>query len=406
MQRSVMHTASDRLAAITGPEHLRLGEDDGVVAISPANTEQVSAILRFANENSVAVTPYGAGTKQGWGKAVAPALTLHTHRLNTLREHTWQDMTATVEAGCSWSSMQSALSRHGQFVALDPFWPDRATVGGIVATNDSGPLRLKYGSLRDLIIGMTVVLADGTIAHTGGKVVKNVAGYDLHKLMTGAFGTLGIITEVTFRLHAVPRHMRSYTVTSRTAGPLGIMLLKLTDSHLSSQSIQLRAAKGLFALDIRLSALPEALDAQAAPLATLAQSFELTVDPSGTDAWNAWHDRADHKEVFTIKATMLPSEIARFAEAVDVLDGTSVTQATGIMMANVPAASAPRLPALRRDLEEAGGSLTILGQPAGVRSPALDPWGTPPDTLTLMHEIKRRFDPNRILNPGRFLGGI
>ena len=130
-------------------------------------------------------------------------------------------MTATVEAGCSWSAMQAALARHGQFVALDPLWPDRATVGGIVATNDSGPLRLRYGSLRDLIIGMTIVLADGTIARTGGKVVKNVAGYDLHKLMTGAFGTLGIITEVTFRLHSVPRHTRSFTVTSIQRRPAG-----------------------------------------------------------------------------------------------------------------------------------------------------------------------------------------
>ena len=113
--------------------------------------------------------------------------------MNALREHAWQDMTCTVEAGCTWAAMQAELARHGQMVALDPLWPERATVGGIVATNDSGALRLKYGGLRDLIIGMTVVLADGTIAKSGGKVVKNVAGYDLHKLMTGSFGTLGVI---------------------------------------------------------------------------------------------------------------------------------------------------------------------------------------------------------------------
>ena len=101
-------------------------------------------------------------------------------------------MTCTVEAGCTWAAMQAALARHGQMVALDPLWPEKATVGGVVATNDSGCFRLKYGGLRDLIIGMTIVLADGTIAKTGGKVVKNVAGYDLHKLMTGAFGTLGV----------------------------------------------------------------------------------------------------------------------------------------------------------------------------------------------------------------------
>ncbi len=127
-------------------------------------------------------------------------------RFDRVLEHTWQDLTCTVQAGCTWQSLQDALAQHGQFVALDPLWPERATVGGIIASNDSGSLRLRYGSLRDLVIGMTVVLADGTVAQVGGKVVKNVAGYDLHKLLIGAFGTLGVITEVTFRLHAIPRH--------------------------------------------------------------------------------------------------------------------------------------------------------------------------------------------------------
>ncbi len=121
-----------------------------------------------------------------------------------------------------WSNMQSSLAKPGQFVALDPLWPDRATIGGIVATNDSGSLRLRYGSLRDLIIGMTIVLADGTIARSGGKVVKNVAGYDLHKLMTGAFGTLGIITEVCFRppLHSQARQASRFRHARSSLSPI------------------------------------------------------------------------------------------------------------------------------------------------------------------------------------------
>ena len=153
----------------------------------------MAAVLRFAHENGLAVTPTGGGTKLEWGNPVEPAIQLSLERMHRLHEHAWQDMTCTVEAGLPWKAMQAELARHGQMVALDPLWPDRATVGGIVATNDSGALRLKYGGLRDLIIGMTIVLADGTIARTGGKVVKNVAGYDLHKLMTGSFGTLGVI---------------------------------------------------------------------------------------------------------------------------------------------------------------------------------------------------------------------
>ena len=177
-------TITASLASITGPEHLRAL--NGATVVAPANSEEVAAILRLAQDNHFAVVPWGGGTKQGWGYPVAPMVILETHRLNVIREHTWQDMTCTVEAGCTWASLQSALAQHGQCVALDPLWPARATVGGIVATNDSGVLRLRYGSLRDLVIGMTIVLADGTVAHTGGKVVKNVAGYDLHKLMIGA----------------------------------------------------------------------------------------------------------------------------------------------------------------------------------------------------------------------------
>ena len=154
------------LAAVIGAEHLL--SSGGTIFVAPGNTEEVAAVLRLANENDCSVGAWGGGTKQGWGYPVAPALVLEMHRLNVLREHTWQDMTCSVEAGCTWASLQSTLGQHGQFVALDPLWPERATVGGIVATNDSGALRLKYGGLRDLIIGMTIVLADGTVAKTGG----------------------------------------------------------------------------------------------------------------------------------------------------------------------------------------------------------------------------------------------
>lgn len=188
-----------RLAAIVGPADTQLAGD--AIRVAPGSTGQISEVLRFANERGLSVVPTGGGTKVGWGNPVAPEIFLSLARMNAVREHAWQDLTCTVEAGCTWAAMQAALADHGQTVALDPLWPDHATVGGVVATNDSGALRLRYGGLRDLIIGMTIVLADGTIAKTGGKVVKNVAGYDLHKLMTGSFGTLGVITEVNFRLH-------------------------------------------------------------------------------------------------------------------------------------------------------------------------------------------------------------
>ena len=387
-----MQEITSPLEAITGSEHVR--SLNGAVAVAPGSAEEVAAVLTLAQKTHCAVVGLGGGTKQGWGNPVEPALLLETHRLNVLREHTWQDMTCVVEAGCTWASLESALAQHGQHVALDPLWPERATIGGIVATNDSGALRLRYGGLRDLIIGMTIVLADGTIAHTGGKVVKNVAGYDLHKLMIGAFGTLGIVTSVNFRLHSIPPSTQTFSLSAPAAEPLGKLLLKLLHAQLSTVAIQLRGAGEGFALDIQLACLPEVLNSQVAMLAPMTPS-------EGHDVWQARQQLMSQDLV--CKGTMLPTEIARFAERVRVLGGESVTQATGIMMAGFPVTAAGQVPQLRRELEEAGGSLMVVKQPAETK---LACWGTPPDSFPLMKEIKRQFDPEGILNPGRFLGGI
>jgi glycolate oxidase FAD binding subunit len=394
-----MQDFSGPLAAIVGPEHVRsLGE---AIAVTPGNTEEIAAVLRLALENHLAVVECGGGTKQGWGYPVTPAVVLEMHRLNTLREHTWQDMTCSVEAGCTWAALQAGLAQHGQFVAVDPLWPDKATVGGIVATNDSGALRQRYGGLRDLIIGMTIVLADGTIAHTGGKVVKNVAGYDLHKLMIGAFGTLGVVTSVNFRLHSIPRCQQSFTVSARSVEPVGRVMLAMLHAQLSTVAIQLRGGADGFDLDIQLASLPEVLETQAGALELLAQGEGLGLRAAADEVWNARQRQLTADVV--CKGTMLPSEIARFAERVRGLGGESVTQAGGIMIAGFPVSAAGQLPHLRRELEEASGSLMVLKQPAETK---LDCWGTLPDSLPLMREIKRRFDPERVLNPGRFLGQI
>jgi glycolate oxidase FAD binding subunit len=387
------------LAAITGSEHLRM--EGSVLAVAPANSDEIAAVLRLAQENHLAVVCRGGGTKQGWGYAVGPGLLLDMHRLNALREHTWQDMTCTVEAGCTWSAMQSGLAQHGQNVAVDPLWSDRATVGGIVATNDSGALRLRYGGLRDLIIGMTIVLADGTIAQTGGKVVKNVAGYDLHKLMIGAFGTLGVITSVNFRLHSMSQCTQSFSVSSPAAEPLGKLMLKLLHAQVSTVAIQLRGTAGGFDLDIQLASLAEVLHTQAAAVEEMAQSEGLSSSAAGDEIWEARQARLAGETV--CKGTMLPAHVARFAERVRGLGGESVTQGTGIMIASFPTAAAEGLLALRREMEEAGGSLMVLKQPAEMK---IDCWGRLPDSLPLMREIKRRFDPEGILNPGRFIGHI
>src|SRR5207302_4207274 len=138
------------------------------------------------------VIPLCGCTKLSWGNPPSRASLLRsTARLNRVLEHAWADLTVTIGAGCTIQTLQQTLAQHGQCLALDPLWPEKATVGGILSTNDSGALRLRFGALRDLIIGVTIALPDGTLASSGGKVVKNVAGYDLPKLATGALGTLG-----------------------------------------------------------------------------------------------------------------------------------------------------------------------------------------------------------------------
>ena len=246
----------EQLITLIGAEHV-VARENGLL-VSPANTSEVSVILRFANENGLTVNPVGGATKQSWGNPTKAAVHLNLTRLNRVIEHPWQDLTCTVQAGCTWQQLQETLKKHGQFVALDPLWPESATVGGILATNDSGALRHRYGSLRDLVIGMTLVLADGTIARSGGKVVKNVAGYDLCKLVTGSFGTLAIITEATFRLHSLPQHTQSFTVSAPQAQQLAPLMASIRASHLLTQALQIRGDSDGFHLDIQLNTHPEA----------------------------------------------------------------------------------------------------------------------------------------------------
>src|ERR1700736_3791622 len=190
------------------------GPDDTVAGVQPR------MVFEPQNEAELAaglgVIPRGSGSKDAWGNPPVRAdLILSTARLDRIIEHAWADLTVSVEAGCTFATLQNTLAQHGQRIAVDPLWPEHGTVGGILSTNDSGTLRIRYGGFRDLIIGVTIALPDGTLASSGGKVVKNVAGYDLPKLVTGALGTLGIITRAIFRLHPLPRNVRSFTFSAR-----------------------------------------------------------------------------------------------------------------------------------------------------------------------------------------------
>ena len=358
------------------------GERFGAAVVEPADEQEVASILRNANENGLGVIPTGGGTKLDWGNPPRRAdVMLSTRRLNRILEHAWADLTVTVEAGCTVAELQHTLAQHGQRLAIDPLWPECATIGGILSTNDSGSLRLGYGALRDLIIGVTLVLADGTIAKSGGKVVKNVAGYDLPKLATGGFGTLGVIARAVFRLHPLPRNTRTLTIAVESANAMQRVILAILNAQLVPAAMQARNGS----VDILLEGTLDGIAAQQSAIKEFGEVRE-----GSPDVWKAREELWGEGTI--VKFTTLPSQMA----AASAFFSSFVIQATGIGYARFDG----DLEGLRRAMEQGGGSLVILG------GTTLDAWGSPGDALPLMRAVKAQFDPKGTLNPGRFVGGI
>lgn len=400
----VLTNLAEHLAPLVGSEFVE--ERTGVFVVSPKDTHEVAAIMGFADHHGLKVRPTGGRTKLTWGVAAEPQIEISLQRLNCVVDHPWQDLTCTVQAGCTWETLQQTLARHGQFVALDPLWPSTATVGGICATNDSGALRHRYGSLRDQVLGMTIVLADGTIARTGGRVVKNVAGYDLPKLMVGSLGTLAVITEVTFRLYALPRYAQSFTVAAESAKKLAPLMQEIRDSHLATQALQLRSATSGFALDIQLNAHPEAK--QEAMLELMCRRNDLplaSVSPAPSP-----REALFHADAVVVKGTMLPQDVASFADYIQREGGSSVIQSYGVMYANFSYKKRDSVSVfgvvkdLWIDLKD-DGSLTVLNVPDALAA-EYAAWPTREETApftseaaVLANAVKQQFDPNQTLNP-------
>jgi glycolate dehydrogenase FAD-binding subunit len=386
------------------------------LVLEPTSEQQIATALRFANDAGLAVIPRGGGTKLGWGNTPSRAdVILSTARLDKIIEHPWADLTVSVEAGCTIEKLQNALAQHGQRLALDPLWPAQATIGGILSTNDSGSLRLRFGALRDLIIGVTLALPDGTLASSGGKVVKNVAGYDLPKLVTGAYGTLAVITRAFFRLHPLPRNTKTLSISGCTLEEMQRVILAIQDSKLAHTSLQARMAQDAEpVVDILLEGTEAGIAAQEGQLRAIGGPASTREASSAT--WNASQELwnfADSSAIAMAKITTLPASIAGTAEAVQRVAASHKThwkltmQATGIGWMRLE--SSPQnlhavLSDLRFELEHSGGSLVILRGPSEMER--LDTWGQATDALALMRAVKNQFDAKNTLNPGRFVGGI
>jgi glycolate oxidase FAD binding subunit len=413
------------LQAIVTPAHVHAADANDTIAgvqphfvVAPGTEEELAKVLRLANGAGLSVIPCGGATKLDWGNPPSRAdLVLSTSRLDKIVEHAWADMTVTVEAGCTVQNLQNTLAQHGQRLALDALWPERATIGGVLSTNDSGALRLRFGSLRDLIIGVTLALPDGTVAHSGGKVVKNVAGYDLQKLATGALGTLGVITRAIFRLHPIPHHSRTLQISAPTAAEAQRTVNAIQDSKLAHSALQVVLSSSSHPrVDVLLEGTEAGVQGQEEQLRRLIAP--LTAEPGATDTWSARQtlysfSGAVSERVAVAKIAFLPSAIAatsdslaQIAEAHN-LAWEMVLQAIGtasVRFEGNASALQTALQSLRQHLEQNGGSLILQRRPAELAS--LDAWGSAGDALSLMKAIKMRFDPHATLNPGRFVGGI
>lgn len=375
--------------------------------VRPQTAEEAAVALAHAAGERKSVRILGAGTKQGWGNPVPqPAVVLQTASLHRIIEHNVGDLTATVQAGVPLAEAQAKFAAEDQMLALDPpLGAERnATIGGVFATADSGPLRHRYGGPRDLIVGITVALSDGTVARAGGKVIKNVAGYDLAKLFTGSFGTLGAIMSVNVRLH--PRPQAFATALGVSVEPAAIaasaQALAAAPLELESLDVAWRDGRGWL--------LARAGGAQPDPRAQRAavmmreqglQEIEVTGDDEAIWAGQRAGQRSDGAAL--VRLATRPSALADVLGAVRDCDATLVGRAalgTSYVQLDPNAVAT-----LRQRFSDAPAAVVLDG-PTELRR-RLDPWGAPEGpALELMKRVKRSFDPAGTCNPGGFVEGI
>jgi glycolate dehydrogenase FAD-binding subunit len=395
----------------------------------PRSVEEASQVLAAAAADGLAVAFAGGGGKLGLGNPPERVdLVVLTGGLDQVLEHAAGDLVVRAQAGVRLADLQQRLAPAGQWLALDPPEP-RATLGGVVAANASGPRRLRYGTVRDLIIGVTVVLADGTVAHAGGKVVKNVAGYDLAKLFCGSLGTLGMVAEVIFRLHPLPA--AAAVVTLQVEGPeqAGQAVRRLLRSTLEPSAVELTMDEWGWPgrLTTVFEGIQPGVEAQAAAAAELlGQVGEAAVaGPGQTEAaLNQLGALPFEKAEYALKAAFPPAELAGVLEdlgggrqrwgggPISAHAATGVLwMASGLREGDLPA-DGPMFPMAVQGITEArerlaarGGSLVVVKAPPELKR-AVDVWGPAGDAIGLMRRVKERFDPDRRLSPGRFLGGI
>lgn len=408
--------------------------------VLPRSEQEVAAVLRFASEQKLGVIPCRNATKLGFGNTPRRYdIALSLKELNRVWRYEPDDLTVSVEPGMKLGDFQRFLARRGLWIPLDPPGGARASLGGTVAANAQGPLRLKYGAPRDMVLGMRVATTEGKIVKTGGRVVKNVAGYDLGKLLIGSYGTLGLIVEINFKLFPLPAHRTTWRLAAPNlsqarefrrallSSPLGPLRTVTMDSeaaalvsgheHDQAQSYEIRVEFGGTETVIRRSG--EMLQSMARAL----ELSETTLDGASAEA--AWDRVADFESALSsvfsravlVKASLPISAGEQFLELAELeaaKEGarTACLNHSGVGIVYVGLLTQEVRPSLggvtnslRKAARRLGGALVVLRSPAELKRD-IDVWGPPGDAFDLMRRLKEAWDPQGVLSPGRFVGGL
>jgi glycolate dehydrogenase FAD-binding subunit len=362
----------------------------------------VAEELQEAAEAGRSVRFRGGGTKLNWGLAPEPDVEISTAGLDRILEHNVGDLTTVVEPGVKLAEAQKMFASEGQMLSLDPP-DDGATIGGIVAAGDSGPLRSRYGAARDLVLGMKVALSDGTVARSGGKVIKNVAGYDLSKLFSGSLGTLGAILELSLRLHPLPRATATAAAGSNDPVDLGRAALALSHSPLEHIGLDLRYGGGDGAVLMRFGGAEAMKQAEAAIRALGEAGIDGTIVEDDGEAWQRQREGQRSTEGVVMRVSALQTELPRVMRAAEDVGARMVARVPlGLCWLRIeersPEEAADAVERLRSELSPFACS--VLDAPDSLRG-KIDSWGRrDPGTVELMRRVKERFDPAGVCNPG------
>lgn len=406
------------------------------VVVTPGSVEEVASVVTLVNQHGLTTMARGGGSRIYLG-ALPETLDvlLETNRLTALREHEAADLTCQVEAGMTLADLQARLATKGQWLPMDPPNAEQATIGGILASNASGPKRLRYGTARDLVIGLRVVQASGEITRSGGSVVKNVAGYDLNKLYIGSFCTLGVIVEANFKLQPLPAHERTLLLTFTNSQDVMHTVLAIQNSLLTPSAMELIDAgaasdmSDFFGLNLptrgytlalnfegRVGAIERQMDE--ARLIARTNGALLGDDLADVEQQQFWDAVREHLVGgVTCKAAILVSQMAQYLQELEricqryELESAVIAHAgNGILYIELrPGDATSRLiqaiAKLRERAQDARGSLVVERCPVDLKH-RIDVWGEPGANFRLMQQLKKQFDPNGTFVKGRFVGGL